>query len=246
VRTVDDRLRAAAAETREYAAKQWPKSLGQPGSARRPSGWLAFAATFALVVVAFAAIPWLMRLDQPGADPDAPPIATSGTTTLPSTTSTGVEAPQCSATGAAVPEPVDGLPPAVAQTTTAIIAAATDCDLQTLIDLAGSGFTTDFGGGDAETMRTWEEEGQGHLGDLLTVLGMSHAVVDDGAGGEIYVWPSAFAYDNWEEIPQDALDELSALYTQEELEQISLLGAYGGWRVGIDESGDWMFFVAGD
>jgi hypothetical protein len=39
---------------------------------------------------------------------------------------------------------------------------------------------------------------------------------------------------------------MSTIYTQDELDQISGLGSYGGWRTAIDESGDWMYFVAGD
>ncbi len=60
------------------------------------------------------------------------------------------------------------------------------------------------------------------------------------------MWPSAFAYDSWEEIPSADLEALRTIYTDEELDQIATFGAYAGWRVGITEEGVWRFFVAGD
>jgi hypothetical protein len=61
-----------------------------------------------------------------------------------------------------------------------------------------------------------------------------------------YVWPSAFIYDTWEEIPPADLDVLSEIYSREELDQIATFGSYAGWRIGIAEDGAWRFFVAGD
>lgn len=242
MKTVEDRLRIAASETREYAAKQWPSPPSRVLTPQRTSGWLAFVAAFAVVVVAFAALPWLMSMGRSDTAGQPDPLTTPTSTTTPTT----APASKCSAAGAPIPGDDDTLPAAVAGTRAAIVEAASRCDLQTVIDLAGPGFTTTFGGGDAESFRTWEEEGDGRLGSLLAILGMSNSVVDDGNGGEIYVWPSAFAYDTWEEIPPEALDELKKLYTADELEQFSRFGAYGGWRAGITESGDWLYFVAGD
>ena len=239
MRTVEDSLRAAASETREYAERQWPNPPAQL-AAHQPRGWLAFAAAFAAVVVAFAALPWLMGIDEPDTASQPSPLPAPGADT------TTPDGPECSASGAPVPEPDEALPAAVAETRAAIIEAAVGCDLEALIDLAGPGFTTDFGGGDSENLRTWEQDGEGRLGALLSILDMSHAVVGDGNGGETHVWPAAYAYDSWDEIPPEAIEELSSLYTEAELEVISQVGVYGGWRTGIDESGDWMYFVAGD
>lgn len=241
MKTVDDRLRTAATETRHYAAKQWPTPSSHVVPPRRSRGWLAFAAAFSVVIVAFAALPWLMGVGRPDTASRPDPMVTP-TTTTPTTAAV----PECSASGTPVPGRDESLPAAVAETRTAIVRAASQCDLQAVIDLAGPGFITDFGGGDADTFKTWEEDGEGRLGTLLGILDMSHAIVDDGNGGEIYVWPAAFAYDNWEDIPPAALDELLALYTREEVEQLSQLGVYGGWRAGIAQDGDWLFFVAGD
>jgi hypothetical protein len=60
------------------------------------------------------------------------------------------------------------------------------------------------------------------------------------------VWPAAATYGTWEEIPDEQLAELGTLYSDEELEQISGYGTYIGWRTGIDQDGNWIYFVAGD
>jgi hypothetical protein len=65
-------------------------------------------------------------------------------------------------------------------------------------------------------------------------------------GDTWYVWPSAFVYDTWDDIPDEDLEALLTVYTQEELDQIAAFGSYAGWRIGITEDGDWRFFVAGD
>jgi hypothetical protein len=112
--------------------------------------------------------------------------------------------------------------------------------------LATDGFNTSFGGGGFDNLAIWEEEGEGKLGLLVEILDLTHATIEAPEGKDIYVWPAAFAYESWDAIPDDLLDELHQVYTQEELDQIAGLGSYGGWRTGIDEDGAWLFFVAGD
>ena len=57
-----------------------------------------------------------------------------------------------------------------------------------------------------------------------------------------YAWPSAYLIESTE-VDWAALGEL---YSAEELETMRDYGSFIGWRVGITETGDWRFFVAGD
>lgn len=238
---IEQRLREAGAEVRQVARKGVRKPL--PQTSRGPRGWLVFAAAFAAVVLV-GLIPLLL-----GDGETTPAGTTFSSPSTPSTsvapTTTGPEE-SCSATGVDIPASVEELPPAVADKHTAISQAAAACDLLALSRLAGEDLTTSFGGGGFENLELWEAEGTGQLGTLLEVLGTSHAVVESGDRGDIYVWPAAFAYDTWDEIPTEHVDELGLIYTQEEIEQIAEFGAYAGWRAGIDETGNWLFFVAGD
>jgi len=238
--SVEQRLRSAAEETRQLVNRRLPAPLAtsQPAS---KLGWVASAAAFAVVAIAFGVVPWLAGGNgQTGGE--APPLTTPADTADPS------DDPNvsCSSTDTPFPSGAEGLPPNVARTRDAIAAAAAGCDVDAIEALAGDGFTTSFGGGGAENISVWEKEGTGQLGTLLRILDMSYATVDNGQGDQIYVWPAAFAYRSWEEIPAELIDELREIYTQRELDQLAGLGSYGGWRAGIDESGNWLFFVAGD
>jgi hypothetical protein len=129
---------------------------------------------------------------------------------------------------------------------TRIAEAAVGCNASGLAALAADDITTTFGPGSGrEDIASWQPDDErfGIIGELFN---MTHQVTEMQDGSRLYVWPAAFAYDSWDDIPDAAMDELLRLYTQEELDQISLLGSYGGWRVGITESGEWIFFVAGD
>lgn len=57
-----------------------------------------------------------------------------------------------------------------------------------------------------------------------------------------YVWPrvhcSTRTSSDW--------DQVRDLYTDEEIEQMRDADAYYGFRVGIVENGDWIYFIAGD
>jgi hypothetical protein len=248
---VEQRLQRAAAETRQLAHDRWPRELDEKARRdRAASGWIVFAGAFTLVAMTFGLIPWLVGgTDAQPQMGDTPPLSAPADTGAPATTAPAdpstAAVSTCSADGVTLPPGPSGLPDAVAATGAAIVEAATSCDLAAIEALAGEGFTTSFGGGGVENFARWENEGEGKLGILVQILGMSHATVQT-EGGEIYVWPAAFGYDRWDDIPDDLIDELRQIYTDEELDQISGLGSYGGWRTGIDQDGDWMFFVAGD
>ena len=248
VKTVEERLRSAAEETRQYAAGHWPPEPPRE-KATRTRGLLVFAGAFAVVVALFT-LPGLLTRVRPGDQPNVTePLGAPGSvpaTTLGSAPTTTLGASECSSSGTPAPAEDPALPDPVADTRLALIEAAIACDLDVLVDLAGSGFVTSFGGGGAENIRLWEEAGEGKLDVLLLILGMSHGVVPDGQGGEIYVWPAAYAHDSWEDISAEEMDELYTIYTEEELDEIGRLGSYGGLRTGIEAEGDWLFFVAGD
>jgi hypothetical protein len=134
----------------------------------------------------------------------------------------------------------------VAEKVTEIAEAAAGCNANGLAALASDDITTTFGPGSGpEDIASWQPDDERFavLGELLN---MNREVTEMPDGSRLYVWPAAFAYDTWDEIPDAAIDELLRIYTQEELDQISLLGSYGGWRIGITEAGEWIFFVAGD
>lgn len=61
-----------------------------------------------------------------------------------------------------------------------------------------------------------------------------------------YVWPSAFAYDSWDEVPEVDREALRPLYGDDDLESFDRFGGYIGHRVVIREDGTWTAFVAGD
>lgn len=142
------------------------------------------------------------------------------------------------------------VPDAVKRTREEIFDAARACDYERLGEVADEGerdFTFSFGGGDdaADFWRTEESEGRDTLHKLVALLDLSHATRDT-EGTTQYLWPSAFSYDSWDEVPERAKEELSRVYTAEEMESFEQFGAYGGHRIGIAEDGEWLFFVAGD
>lgn len=144
----------------------------------------------------------------------------------------------------------DSVPDPVKRTRQEIFDAAAACDYERLGELAEQGnrdFTFSFGGGNdaAEFWRRQEQEGADPLHKLVVLLDLSHATRQVEASTQ-YLWPSAFAYDSWDEVPEREKQELSRLYSAEELEGFERFGAYVGHRVGIAADGEWLFFVAGD
>jgi len=165
--------------------------------------------------------------------------ATSGSTS----TTVGT----CSAAGLTEPGSQAGLPAPVAERRTAILAAALACDIEGLVSLTGPEFTASFGGDDPATLWTaGEDAGEEPLRFLVDVLRIDYRVIDVETGGDLYVWPAAFAYDSWDDVPEDDRLALLNLYAESDLQDFALFGGYIGYRVGIDEDGTWLFFVAGD
>lgn len=170
----------------------------------------------------------------------------ASSTTASSSTSTAVST-TCSAAGLTLPGDQAELPSAVSDRRSSILAAALDCDIEQLGSLTASEFTASFGGDDATTLWTdGEANGNEPLRFLVEILRIDYAVVGGGDEGTFYVWPRAFAYDSWDEVPEADREAISLLYTDEDFEGFRSFGGYIGYRVGIREDGTWTSFVAGD
>lgn len=177
----------------------------------------------------------------------APAASTSQTTAASSTTATTAKPePSCSAAGSSRPGPQADLPSAVADKRAAILAAALACDLDGLAALTGPDFTVSFGGGDpVDVWEAAEATGDGPMRFLVELLAMPYATqtIDDRT---IYVWPSAFAAESWADVTAADREALAKLYDEQAMTSFEQFGGYIGYRIGIDQDGEWMFFVAGD
>lgn len=146
----------------------------------------------------------------------------------------------------------EGLPEAVAAMRADIAEAAVACDYERLGQLAQQGdaqFTYSFGnGGDpAEYWRNQEtdERTPGPMRYLAALLKRPYETREEQ--GEVnYVWPAAFAYDSWDAVPEEQKEALEPLYSEMNFRDFERFGGYTGYRIGIDENGNWLFFVAGD
>ena len=160
-------------------------------------------------------------------------------------------APQCSASGEAPAELLQGgLPPAAATTRAEIIEAAVACDYYGLADIALRGdasFTYSFGGGDdpAGSWRQDEADGRPVLRTLVRLMNTPFASREVTDGTQ-YVWPSAFGYERWQDVPASEREALRPIYDDDDFQGFDAFGSYAGYRVGITGTGDWTFFVGGD
>ena len=140
--------------------------------------------------------------------------------------------------------------PEVAATRAALFDAAVSCDWEAIEALASSGFTWGFGleVAPAEMVALLQHEealGFEPLRYLAGLLDRPSGSVT-GEKGPITVWPSAFGVP-WTEVPTADREALRPLYGDWDFAFFEESGGYVGYRVGIDaETGDWLFFVAGD
>ena len=147
------------------------------------------------------------------------------------------------------PTPQPALPSSVADMRASIVEAATQCDYRELARLAmagGTTFTYSFGdhGDPAEFWRRLESRDEPVLSILVELLErpFSTRTVE---GTTQYLWPSAYAYERWSDVPKAEREALRPLYSDEDFRRFEQFGSYAGYRVGI-VPGDWIFFVAGD
>lgn len=150
--------------------------------------------------------------------------------------------------------PEHGVPAAVEKMRSQIIVAAIACDYETLEEIAlaeGEGFSFSYGG-DESPGRFWRqrerearrfgEPTSEYMRYLVSILDLPYCK-ESGPDGEVYyVWPrvhcSARTASDW--------DDLEGLYTDEQIEMMRTGDSYLGFRVGILEDGDWVYFIAGD
>jgi len=251
----EQRIQNAAEEVRQVTSAVRPPEP-RKGTRVTPAGWLAFAVAFAAVVLAIGVLPSLLGSESPGpiGSPETTdPLVSPTTVPEPLTTLPRVECSSAMPDDMARHLDTEGATRQVADVWLGIVRAAEVCDFETLVDLAGPDFTTNFGGGGAEIFEEWENAGEGKMDILLAVLSANYAIqefegdAEEALGSSVlYVWPAAFARDTWEEITAEEMADLLTMYTQEELDQLARFGSYAGWRTGITKEGDWVFFVAGD
>lgn len=150
--------------------------------------------------------------------------------------------PEGSVTATAEP-PEQALPDAVGRTRQAILTSAEARNWEALRALIPQeGFTFSFGG-ETDPIAYWqdlEEQGVTVLPTLQALLESPYAKLRG-----TYIWPAPAAARPQEWTEED-LDLLRSLFSEEEVQAYLDVGTYLGWRVGIDRTGTWVFYVAGD
>ncbi|HZB03273.1 MAG TPA: hypothetical protein VE737_03000 [Actinomycetota bacterium] len=147
------------------------------------------------------------------------------------------------AAGASEPELV--IPPRIAETREALLSAAQARDWEALRALiSDKGFTFSFGG-ETDPIRYWKRlESEGHvpvMGDILPAV----LETDPGFERGVFVWPAQATEDPARWDPAD-IEALAGIHAEEDVRAFQEAGLYYGWRLGIDQNGTWVFFVAGD
>ncbi|HEX2241501.1 MAG TPA: hypothetical protein VHJ82_10230 [Actinomycetota bacterium] len=147
----------------------------------------------------------------------------------------------------------EGLPPAVADVRLEIARLAVACDYDGLETLALDGrdfFSFSFGA-DESPGRYWRRDDRRYetLATLVRLFELPYVTSDfqespDEPTIVVYSWPSANGPNPTEEDWQQLID--AGLYTENEVEQMKDFGGYIGYRIGILEDGDWIYFIAGD
>lgn len=140
------------------------------------------------------------------------------------------------------------LPGVVATTRSLLYAAARACDWASLDALLpADGFVSSFGL-PGDPIGQWQREevlGYRPMAHLAGLLAMPYGVQSNGEN-TYYVWPSASAAESWEGVSDAHRSVLLTLYSEYDLAQFDLFGGYYGYRIGIDQTGAWIYFVAGD
>jgi hypothetical protein len=140
------------------------------------------------------------------------------------------------------------LPVAVDEMRTAIRDAAWACDFDALAALGLPGeflwsLSPNAADNPADHWR-FMEPGAGALAGILHLFALPYGVREiDGV--DVYEWPSAAAYPDWSSVPESDRSVLAGVYSPEDLERFALDDFYGGPQLGIDELGDWRWYLAG-
>lgn len=148
---------------------------------------------------------------------------------------------------------LDRLPEPVRRMHDLIVAAAKSGDpeqLRPLIGLGDAQTQLSLGGMEGDPIAflkglSGDPDGQEILAILEEVMSAGFVHLEAGTPQELYVWPYFFA------MPLATLDarqkvELFKIVTAGDYEEMKTFGTYIFYRVGIDPTGHWSFFVAGD
>lgn len=158
------------------------------------------------------------------------------------------ESAACSASGLEPLAPDNDLPPNVESTRQAIGAAAIACDWAALEDLISdpSTFSYSFGlGGDP--IGDWQSEeaaGSEPMRFLVETLRLPWAM-DGDPGSAVYIWPDVFVLP-WDDVVESQRDALRPIYTDDDFAVFSDIGGFVGYRLAITDTGEWIYFIAGD
>lgn len=187
---------------------------------------------------------------QPTPSSGIGPTGLPTTQAAPTTQAIGVAGPtlpvDCSARGLGPWPDQPELPSPVAAKRTAILDAATSCDLERLLALTGPDFVSSFGGGETGSLWTQlEASGEEPMRDLVELLGLPHRRIEGPDATVYYTWPAAFGLDPNEPLSDQDRQQLATLYTDEEIQLFEEFG-YVGNRIVIYDGGSWVTFVAGD
>jgi hypothetical protein len=140
------------------------------------------------------------------------------------------------------PDPADRLPAEVAATRRALLVAARSGDLESLGPLLPADpadFSSNFAG-EPDHLAFYRSLETDVLAELIPLLEGSFVIISDTT-----IWPELHARVPFIIQASERL-ALEERYGAERLAQWEAAGAYLGWRIGIDESGAWLFFIAGD
>ena len=158
----------------------------------------------------------------------------------------------CSAEGLEPPAPDLDLPEQIEATRQAIAAAAIACDwdaLGALID--PTNFRYSFGGGN-DPITFWQEAeaaiGNEPMRYLVETLKLNWVLDQPPPEAEVpdsYIWPDAFPM-IWDDVTPEMREALRPLYDDQDFEGFANIGGFAGYRLAIDEDGNWLYFVAGD
>lgn len=144
------------------------------------------------------------------------------------------------------PSSGEGLPGPVAETRSAILAAAESGEYAPLRDVVDpESFLSDFGfGEESDPVGRWENMGAKPLETMGTLLRMPHAVRQTNEG-TVYEWPQFNADSSAGDVSAAERELLLKIMTEDELTN-AFLPEYGytGPRLGILADGDWWFFVS--
>lgn len=141
--------------------------------------------------------------------------------------------------------PQEGLPEIIEAKRQEIYKATLTRDFDALASVATTPFKYTFGenveGGLAQYLKDAEKNNKVSVFDTIPIL----LTLPYKKDGNMYIWP-AFFTKSAEEWTDEDVSLMQSFLTDEEIEGFRKFGAYIGYRIGINETGEWIYFIAGD